>query len=56
MPEVIRPEQIKIPYVELGGFLAVFGLFISNFLMFAKKNPMIPVADPLLHEALHGGH
>lgn len=56
MPEVIKPEQIVIPYVELGGFLAVFGLFIFNFLMFARKHPMIPVADPLLEEALHGGH
>lgn len=56
MPEVIRPEQIHIPYVELGGFFAIFGLFLLNFLLFAKKHPMIPVGDPLLETALHAGH
>ncbi len=56
MPEVIKPEQIAIPYVEIGAFFALLGLFVFNFLNFAKKNPMIPVADPILEEALHGGH
>lgn len=56
MPEIITTKQISIPYVEVGAFFALFGAFVTNFLLFAKKNPMIPVGDPLLEEALHGGH
>lgn len=56
MPEVIKVDQMTVPYVEVGGFFMVFGLFITTFLTFAKKVPMLPVADPLLHEALTGGH
>ena len=56
MPEVIKPEQMRIPYVEVGGFFMVLGLFITTFLIFAKKNPMIPVGDPLFQEAIAGGH
>ncbi|MBC7661328.1 MAG: hypothetical protein H7249_16660 [Chitinophagaceae bacterium] len=56
MPEVIKPDQMKIPYVEVGGFFMVFGLFITTFLIFAKKVPMLPVGDPLLMDALNPGH
>lgn len=56
MPEVIKVEKMAIPYVELGGFFMVLGLFLTTFLTFAKKNPMLPVGDPLLHQALAGGH
>jgi hypothetical protein len=34
----------------------MFGLFVSTFLWFAKRYPMLPVADPLLAEALHDEH
>lgn len=56
MPEVIKVEQMSIPYVEVGGFFLVLGLFLTTFLTFARKVPMLPVGDPLLHEALAGGH
>ncbi len=56
MPELIKPEVANLPYVEIAGFFLIFGLFILNFLRFAGRHPMLPVADPLLQEALHGGH
>jgi len=56
MPEVVKVEKLSIPYVELGGFFMVLGLFITTFLTFARKVPMLPVGDPLLHKALAAGH
>lgn len=59
MPQVITPEefmQTKVPFIEVGVFFGVLGLFVTTFLAFAKKVPMVPVADPLLAEALSGHH
>lgn len=56
MPEVVKVEKMSIPYVELGGFFMVLGLFLTTFLTFARKVPMLPVGDPLLHAALAAGH
>lgn len=60
MPEVVSAENflapIPFPFVEVGLFLGMFGLFLGTFIWFAKRYPMLPVADPLLAEALHGEH
>lgn len=56
MPEVVKVEKLSIPYVELGGFFMVLGLFMTTFLTFARNVPMLPVGDPLLHDALAAGH
>ncbi len=58
MPEVVSPETFlkPLPFVEIGLFLGMLGLFLGTFLWFAKRFPMLPVADPLLAEALHGDH
>jgi hypothetical protein len=57
---VVQPQVVKnelgLPWIELGTFAAVFGLFLSSVLMFAKRHPMVAVGDPLLHESLSGGH
>lgn len=57
-PEVVSTETFlqPLPFVEVGLFLGMLGLFVGTFLWFAKRYPMLPVADPLLAEALHGDH
>ena len=55
-PEVIADASSWFPGLELGVFFGMFGLFVLTFLSFAKKNPMVPVADPLLKNALEAGH
>jgi hypothetical protein len=59
MPQVITPEQFmatKVPFIEIGVFVGILGLFLTTFFAFAKKVPMVPVADPLFAEALSGHH
>lgn len=58
MPEVVNPENFMnpLPFVEIGLFLGMFGLFLGTFIWFAKRFPMLPIADPLLAEAVHGEH
>jgi len=59
VPEVVKAEDYLkhyVPFIEIGLFLGMAGLFISTFLWFAKRYPMLPVADPLLEQALRGGH
>lgn len=59
VPEVIKTEDYLkhfVPLVEIGMFFGIAGLFVTTFFWFAKRHPMLPVADPLLEEALHGGH
>lgn len=59
MPQVTTPEQwasTPVPFIEVGLFFGVLGLFVTTFLAFAKKVPMVPVADPLLAESLSGHH
>jgi hypothetical protein len=58
-PEVIKGEDFLKgigPLLEVGMFLGMAGLFVTTFLWFARRYPMLPVADPLLEEAVHGGH
>ena len=56
MPEVVKGEDFGIPYIELGLFFGVFGLFLASVFAFGRRNPMVAVADPLLHAALTEGH
>ncbi|MEI6397588.1 MAG: hypothetical protein WCO71_02345 [Pseudomonadota bacterium] len=56
MPEVVKDEDFGIPYIELGLFFGVFGLFLASVFAFGRRNPMVAVADPLLHAALAEGH
>ncbi len=62
---VVMPDTIAldadlssyIPVVEVGAFLLCFGLFLQSIYRFGRRNPMIAVADPLLHKAiLRDGH
>ncbi len=56
MPEVVDAGTWKFPLIELGAFCFVFALFLASILWFGKRYPMVSVADPLLSEALEGGH
>jgi hypothetical protein len=57
---VVQPELTNgenwIPWVEVGLFLGMLGLFAMAVFRFGKKHPMIAVADPLLPESLVAGH
>jgi hypothetical protein len=44
------------PGLEVGMFLGMAGLFVTTFFWFSRRYPMLPVADPLLEEAVHGHH
>ena len=55
-PEVIKDAEGWAPLLEVGVFLGMFGLFGLTFILFAKKNPMVPISDPLLKGALDSGH
>jgi len=56
MPEVVKSGPFGVPAIEIGMFLGVFGLFLASFFAFARRNPMVAVADPLLHESLAEAH
>ncbi len=55
MPTLVEGE-LGFPLIELGVFLGMMGLFATCFMWFAKKFPMLPIADPLLANALEGDH
>jgi hypothetical protein len=56
MPEVVRDKGLGLPYIELGVFFGVLGLFLASVFAFGRRNPMVAVADPLLHSALADRH
>lgn len=56
MPEVLRDKGMGVPFIELGIFFGVFGLFLGSVFAFGRRNPMVAVADPLLHAALSESH
>jgi hypothetical protein len=56
MPEVVKDAPFGLPGIELGIFFGVFGLFLASFSAFGRKNPMVAVADPLLHKYLADAH
>ncbi len=53
MPEVIEPKNWGLPWVEIGMFLGMLGLFLASFRYFTSRNPLLSVADPLLIAYLH---
>ncbi len=55
MPQT-TPTIAPFPWVEVGLFVGMAGAFVSTFLVFAKRHPMLPIADPLLAQALDDGH
>lgn len=56
MPEVVGEKGMGLPYIELGVFFGVFGLFLASVFAFGRRNPMVAVADPLLHASLAEAH
>ena len=55
-PQVVEADAWKFPWLELGVFLGVLGLFLTCFFRFSQKNPMVAIGDPLLKEALSAHH
>lgn len=56
IPEVADPAKWALPWVEIGVFLGVLGLFLTCVFWFGKRFPMLSIADPLLPEALSDHH
>ena len=54
-PEVVK-SQMTLPWIEVGVFLGVLGLFLLSVFTFGKRNPMVAIGDPLLKEAMQGHH
>lgn len=53
-PEVVDLESggMWLPVTEVGIFVGVLGLFVLTVMMYSSRVPMLPLADPLLKEAL----
>lgn len=56
MPEVVDASQWSLPWVEVGVFLGILGLFLTTVFAFGKRFPMVAIADPLLVQALNSDH
>jgi hypothetical protein len=56
MPEVVKKEPFGLPFIEIGIFFGIFGLFLGSFASFGRRNPMVAVADPLLHASMAEAH
>lgn len=56
IPEVTSAEDFHFPWIELGGLFSMTALFAICVVAFAKRNPMLAVADPLLPLALSEHH
>ena len=54
MPEVIADPHAAagFPVLEIGMFFGVLSIFVAQFMWFAKRNPMLPVGDPLFAKYL----
>ena len=54
MPEVIADPHAAtaFPAIEIGMFFGIFAIFVATFMSFAKRNPMLPVGDPLFAKYL----
>ena len=52
MPQVTDGSTWTVPWIEVGIFLGILGLFIGSIFRFGRKFPMVSIADPLLHESL----
>lgn len=55
-PQVVAPGAMTLPWIEVGVFLGVLGLFLVSVFMFGRRNPMVAIGDPLLADALQAGH
>jgi hypothetical protein len=55
-PETSGSMSSGLPWLEAGVFFGMLGLFLSAVLWFGKRFPMVSIGDPLLKEALSGGH
>ncbi len=55
MPELTDGKGLIFPWIEVGIFMGFLGCFLACFFRFASTVPMLPIADPLLKEALEGG-
>jgi len=56
MPEVTDGQHLALPWIEVGLFLGFLGAFFSAYFRFSSRVPMLPLADPLLQEALASHH
>jgi len=55
-PEVVSDKANWMPWVEVGMFFGILGLFMASFFWFSQRFPMISIADPLLLEAYNDDH
>lgn len=56
MPETVEASKFTVPWVEIGLFFGVLGLFLTSVQWFGRRFPMIAVGDPLLAQALAEDH
>lgn len=56
MPELVEGSTWKFPTIELGLFFGFAGIFLGSVVSFGRRFPMLSIADPLLADALSGGH
>jgi hypothetical protein len=56
MPDVGEGVHMGLPWMEVGLFLGMLGLFLTSVFWFGKRFPMLSVGDPLLAESLSDGH
>jgi hypothetical protein len=42
-----------MPWVELLVLAGMGGIFVASYFLVAGKNPLVPLHDPRLHEALN---
>jgi hypothetical protein len=56
IPEVTSGETWRLPWIEVGAFLGMLGLFLASVFWFGKRYPMLAIADPLLSESFHDEH
>lgn len=56
IPQVADGSKWTLPWIEVGAFLGMLGLFLSSIFWFGKRFPMLSLGDPLLKDALAEGH
>lgn len=45
-----------VSWMDFAAPLGLFGIWIALFLLFLKRNPLMPLKDPKMEEFAHGGH
>ena len=53
MPEIVHTKSLYLPFLEMGVFVGVFGLFCFTILRFGQKNSMVSLADPIWADSDH---